>query len=556
MQQKSTAKTSASFFRSLISFRGEIAELFEQVAKEELQKSMMVGDYSRAKQMRALMVVLPYSASLKDDGNSIQELFTKAPITRVESDAKPPAVLMTPQVTQKPVTTLAFTTTTRRSTTQFAIPNDFDFATTFRPLPKYDEKMFQAMTSTEKQVQPLPKKKATATIPSDLEDILKEMKVEAINSPSNKPQGETGPVAPDVKDVLQSLGLWEEHETPMVFSKQTLSEHFAPVELDFVTGTVRTVEKPQESVNKRMQAPQITPTDFVSFKPIPKLDKAEVEFENYEYFKSLGILDSSKESRAYSKPAADVNRPIVSKKAQGFSRRKADISYEEELLKKISKQEREQLLDVLKKLESQVVAGKLGPNPLEHTEISLTKKDVKRQEATTESVEPVKFSFNFGDDKKPNDDIDDDKKTADQESTPEVLSDDLPAISLLDSSSDNEGRIVNKPGTSAEEDSKDSVTTTTITTTTTELPSSDIDPIDTETFSLPSLNTDELENQEDSGGLDPVAGAMPPPERKNGFYFLADWNSFLEVGEGKDRVEVQFKPRVGDSRLFIPVTVP
>lgn len=495
--------------------------------------------------MRALMVVLPYSASMKDDVDSMQELFNKAPVTRVIESEVRPAVMM-PVVTQKPATTLAFTTTTRRSSTQFAVPADFAPAT-FKPLPAYDKMFATATTSDEK-------KQKVAT-PNDLEAILREMKIDTGNFQTTTARSDPGQVAPDVKDVLQSLGLWEDNETPAVFSKQTLSGHFAPIELDFKTGTVRSVEKPsttppppKESVNKRMKAPEVTSTDFMSFKPIPKLDNAEVEFENYEYFKSLGLLDSSKESRAYTS-TPEANKPVVSNKAQGFTRRKMDVSYETDLIKKISKQEREQLLDVLKKLESQVVNGKLGPNPLDHTEINLTKKDYKRQEeASTESVAPIKFSFNFNDD-------DGDKDTTTETvsvvtPTPEVLSDDLPSLPVA-----GQGRIVNKG--SAE--STDSPTTTTTTndappSSTTESSSSSLD---TETFSLPPLDDLKLDNlDEDMGGLDPLADAMPPPEKKNGFYLLADWNSFLEVGEGKDRVEVRFSPRVGDSRLFIPVTIP
>lgn len=499
------------------------------MAQEELHKSMMVGDYSRAKQMRALMVVLPYSASIKDDGNSMQELYAKAPITRMVESEINQAPVITP-VTQKPATnTLDFITTTRRSTTSFPIFDDF-ITTSFKPLPKYDKMMFSQS-----------KDEAKLPIKTDLEGILREMKIEISNLPTATPRNDQSGVAPDVKDVLQNLGLWEANESPSVFSKQTLSENFAPIELDFKTGTVRTVEKSTESINKRMQAPQISPTDFVSFKPIPKAEKSEVEFENYEYFKSLGLLDSPKNSRSHIKSPGETNKPVVSKKAQGFTRRKSDVSYETDILKKISKQEREQLLDVLKKLETQVVAGKMGPNPVDNPEINLTKKDVKRQEESTESVAPIKFSFNFETDSK------NDKEEV--SAAPEVLSEDLPLIST-----ENEGRIVNKPNITSE----DITETSTTSTTTTEPPlntSSDID-----TFSLPPLNPVgddfKLDNLEDSGGLDPVADAMPPPEKKNGFYFLADWNSFLEVGEGKDRVEVRFTPRVGDSRLFIPVTVP
>lgn len=43
--------------------RGEIEELFENVTREEYEKSMRRGDHNRAKHMRALMVVLPYNTN-------------------------------------------------------------------------------------------------------------------------------------------------------------------------------------------------------------------------------------------------------------------------------------------------------------------------------------------------------------------------------------------------------------------------------------------------------------------------------------------------------------
>ncbi|XP_071440874.1 proteoglycan 4-like [Hetaerina americana] len=48
----------------------------------------------------------------------------------------------------------------------------------------------------------------------------------------------------------------------------------------------------------------------------------------------------------------------------------------------------------------------------------------------------------------------------------------------------------------------------------------------------------------------------PPSSRPNGLYFLLDWNSFLEVGEDNSRVNLRFAPKLGDSRNFLPVTVP
>jgi hypothetical protein len=49
-----------------------------------------------------------------------------------------------------------------------------------------------------------------------------------------------------------------------------------------------------------------------------------------------------------------------------------------------------------------------------------------------------------------------------------------------------------------------------------------------------------------------------PTMKPNGLYFLLDWNSFLDVGvEGSSRrVNLSFNPRLGNSRNFLPVTVP
>ncbi|XP_004536495.1 flocculation protein FLO11 [Ceratitis capitata] len=66
-----------------------------------------------------------------------------------------------------------------------------------------------------------------------------------------------------------------------------------------------------------------------------------------------------------------------------------------------------------------------------------------------------------------------------------------------------------------------------------------------------------LADLEDSfGGAETNKEEPKPPKRKNGFYFLADWNSFLEVGDGDDQVIVRLSPKIGDPRLFIPVKIP
>jgi hypothetical protein len=57
-----------------------------------------------------------------------------------------------------------------------------------------------------------------------------------------------------------------------------------------------------------------------------------------------------------------------------------------------------------------------------------------------------------------------------------------------------------------------------------------------------------------SGSVDDAQTTKKP----NGLYFLLDWNTFLDVGEegNSRRVNLRFNPKLGNSRAFLPVTVP
>ena len=82
----------------------------------------------------------------------------------------------------------------------------------------------------------------------------------------------------------------------------------------------------------------------------------------------------------------------------------------------------------------------------------------------------------------------------------------------------------------------------------------DFDP-ETTTKSAATSTTEEARNKLEDD-IDPVEEEPLPAPRRNGFYFLADWNSFLEVGEDPDKIVVRFDPKVGDPSRFIKVTVP
>ncbi|CAG9788291.1 unnamed protein product [Diatraea saccharalis] len=112
-----------------------------------------------------------------------------------------------------------------------------------------------------------------------------------------------------------------------------------------------------------------------------------------------------------------------------------------------------------------------------------------------------------------------------------------------------------------------SPTTTTSTTTTPATLESESNNVDLKASLVDAATADSetsdtgasIADLEDSfGGAAPVQpgdSELPPP-RKNGFYWMLDWNSFLEVGDGDTKVNIHFEPKLGDPQMFIPVNVP
>ncbi len=156
-----------------------------------------------------------------------------------------------------------------------------------------------------------------------------------------------------------------------------------------------------------------------------------------------------------------------------------------------------------------------GPKPVDNVEFDEAKNEVKRQsDDTTESPNPFRF-------------------TLDLQATTEEFNGKGDFLNLTSSATK-----ASTPSTIVEQTPNPETTTTT---------------------NPKSTSTEEPRRNdlEDSfGSLDPVTEEPLPPPRRNGFYFLADWNSFLEVGEDPDKVVVRFDPKIGDPSRFLKVTVP
>lgn len=177
----------------------------------------------------------------------------------------------------------------------------------------------------------------------------------------------------------------------------------------------------------------------------------------------------------------------------------------------------------------------LDPNDNFDTSFDVQKNEIKRQsEETTESQSPFRFTLNLA-------------ATTEEGFLDKDTTETTTAANPL-TTADISKTTVNDTADSNKSSPTTSTSSTTSTTT-------------TSTTARPTLLTSEerksdLEDSFGGAGLDPVTETPLPPPRRNGFYFLADWNSFLEVGEDPDKVVVRFDPKIGDPSRFLPVTVP
>ncbi|XP_018564802.1 uncharacterized protein LOC108906120 isoform X2 [Anoplophora glabripennis] len=97
-------------------------------------------------------------------------------------------------------------------------------------------------------------------------------------------------------------------------------------------------------------------------------------------------------------------------------------------------------------------------------------------------------------------------------------------------------------------------------TSTTEAPSTSAAPL-TSTEEVQTANLKDLEasfgGQVDSSPVTEEPEESTTEARKTGFYYLVDWNTFLDIDDQKGkRVNLRFQPKVGDPKRFYSVSVP
>uniref|UniRef100_A0A336MJQ7 CSON002089 protein n=1 Tax=Culicoides sonorensis TaxID=179676 RepID=A0A336MJQ7_CULSO len=170
-----------------------------------------------------------------------------------------------------------------------------------------------------------------------------------------------------------------------------------------------------------------------------------------------------------------------------------------------------------------------GPNPLHlyANDVHALKNEIKRQEPKDDNDNPTKISLDLNDNDTQN------VMVVNAVQASEDLVEDGTTFSPLNQISDDDDT----------DKDTEKETTEKITTTTTE---------EGRSASADELK-DSFPNDEDPD--EPVDEELPPP-RRNGFYFLADWNSFLEVGQDEEKVVVRFDPKIGDPSRFLSVNIP
>uniref|UniRef100_A0A182VQM5 Uncharacterized protein n=1 Tax=Anopheles minimus TaxID=112268 RepID=A0A182VQM5_9DIPT len=635
--------------------RGEIEELFENVTREELAKSLRAGDHHRAQHMRALMLVLPYHANNMSPEN-MQKIYTRPPVTRMVgagSNTKPMAVETIPITPARLVassTTTTSTTTTITTetpttagprTTTAAIPVTTIRFTTPRPTtfhPTLPERMRDANyrkenlndilasiglsqsseeLSTPPTFRPLPAAVTTiAPVPSS--SLAPD---DTINNSINVDDPK---VAQELKELLRSFGLLKDADSafsansPLPHAERLVDIQPAalvlhePLKVEESTSTIEEPKKLSVETTGGLTQPSVKADDYVAFKPLPigtssdDADAKPIDEELDALLKSFGLVGPGPRNKKSMHPEPTQQPPMMVMKSVP--------SIDADLVAP-------QLMSVLGTLGIQMKPGQQQPQasvssgptpivrrrqktprkldpPVDQTpsaaHLRVSNEDYQKLEQLWQTVKQLeKLNASLTDDSldvlnpkhynlSPSllaqgpdpllEGIDDRERLNEIKKRQEPATSTTTASAVLNddsvaTESDSPFRFnlqlnTNGSGGTTSEGSEqdDLVSKTTV--------NSDIAPDTTTnpttTTSAPKTTTTEsarnaaLEDSFPASDLagDPVNEEPLPPPRRNGFYFLYDWNSFLEVGEEPNKVIIRYNPQAGDPSRFLPVTVP
>uniref|UniRef100_A0A182JI24 Uncharacterized protein n=1 Tax=Anopheles atroparvus TaxID=41427 RepID=A0A182JI24_ANOAO len=520
--------------------RGEIEELFENVTREEFSKSLRAGDHSRAQHMRALMLVLPYHANNMSPEN-LQQIYTRPPVTRIVG-ATPAAV------TSQPPRSIVGGTNGPLAPARL-------IATTTPPPPP-PEVTTRARSTTPSF--PVTTIRFTTPRPTTFHPTLPER---------------MGLRQEELNDILASIGL-----------SQTSSEELASLpNFRPMPMTTTTTEEPPttEPVTTTSSSTTPFPTESSGINNAINVDDPKVAQELKDLLRSFGLLKEDSDNSIGLAPLAGIesDKPLdeeldVLLKSFGLlgpgPRNKKSMLPEAGLpaASQVSAHEKPPVMKSMPVINPDLVApqlmsvlGTLGiqmqPTGEEHP---LPAPVFRRREKTGRKLDPPTASAH-GDDQaarlrvsnedyrkleqlwqtvkqleKLNENLTDDSLDAlnpkHYNLSPTLLAQQGPDPLDGGDSRDrlNEIKKRQQPSTADANGTGDSPTR----------------------FSL-ELNTNGTASELSSLAIDDEP--LPPP-RRTGFYFLYDWNTFLEVGEEPNKIIIRYNPRAGDPSRFLPVNVP
>jgi len=544
---------------------------------------------------RSLMVVLPYSVNnLTEDG--IQELYTKAPLTRIlgnESANLDPQLEATTTAPEPSSTTQA---PRRRKPSRRPHPTRRRPPVPINHKPEFAEATVQSnrvptTAVSVKSTTPRPTKPSvSAPIRDSVKDLLASIGLSPIPDTDTKPvmpvytrpttttstpspdsvdvSSAAESLTPEMKDILKSIGLLPEAAEAPSSAPPTMS---SPI------------------ITTQPIVPEVDPSSYVQFKPLPLEPSAsregvKVSNDMHEFLASFGLLPNVGPIRITSTPDEyfDINEMSKNRKSKAL---KSDAPATPPM--EMPKIDPDMFTTDMKS-----VLGDLGLikdstaeqtrdhifNPVEHSakldekgetekviKLLSTIKDDTQSENITSTAEPHKRPKLKPKSKKRKPV----REKLEENKGPSPLS--LDELRLFLENSKNEVKRqqpTEEPADATEEppgpeepffpedfDNKqsDSSSTTASTTTSTTTTTTTT----TEAAPSASANADALADSFGGQGDVPKGGSELPPARPNGLYFLLDWNTFFNVGEeGKNPVKLNFSPRIGDPKRFIPVTVP
>lgn len=375
----------------------------------------------------------------------------------------------------------------------------------------------------------------------ELNNLLTKLKLSAtITTTSNPPLDVSDVVqnlSPDMKDMLINYGLIPSSNPPKPMSETQTHESYI-----------------QEKA-------EVNPESYVGFKRFPEDDNSREAMQ--ELFAKFGLEKSTREQKSLGIKDQGSVVDMVPYEYQNILK---DIGYGEKngdlesapsqisSVKYVSNPVDEvyatnEKIEKLKQLLS--VLGQL-----EQLNRTLTDEDLKLID--TESFRHLIASVNQSN-------LNDLSKAFDEQNALDSVDSDLiikNEVKREENSSNSEktSEPVNKPETKETSGNENSTTFITETTTTEKSTTPQ-----KESTTLKSTETPSMKDLEDSfGGLQngendslESTAAPPPPTPDTGFYYLLDWNTFLDIDDQKGRrVNLRFQPKVGNPMKFLHVSVP